>query len=111
MSRFGYRHRGFRLRYRDWDSPKCVANGGKSYSLPEEDPFLASAAYLLPKTTKLFQKLHPGNTYYLTNIEARGMKPEDVRQWSDDLWLFPYYTDRSMVPNEVNGTSASTPNP
>jgi len=101
LSRFGYRHRGFDLRYRDWDSSRCVPNGGKSYSLPEEDPFLEGSATMLPETTKLFQKLHPGNTYYLTNIQARGLKPEDVRQWSNDLWLFPYYTDRNMVPYDA----------
>ncbi len=98
LNRFGYQHRGFRMRYRDWDSPKCVANGGKSYSLPEADPFLMDTAKLLPTTTKLFQKLHPGKKYYLTNIQANDLRPQDVRQWPDDLWLFPYYTDRSMVP-------------
>ncbi|MEC8657736.1 MAG: hypothetical protein VXY33_00905 [Verrucomicrobiota bacterium] len=23
---------------------------------------------------------------------------DDVRQWKDDLWLFPYYTNQAMVP-------------
>jgi hypothetical protein len=101
LSPFGYEHRGFRRRYRDWDSAECVPNGGKSYSLPGEDPFLGSFDHLLPTVTKLFQKLHPGAKYYLTNIQARGLKPEDVRQWRDDLWLFPYYTNRGMVPYDA----------
>ncbi len=101
LSPFGYEHRGFRRQYRDWDSPQCVPNGGKSYSLPGEDPFLSSFDHLLPSVTKLFQKLHPGAKYYLTNIQAKGLKPADVRQWRDDLWLFPYYTHRDMVPYDA----------
>jgi hypothetical protein len=101
LSRFGYRHRGFELRYRDWDTDQCVANGGKAYSLPEEDPFLSNMAGRLPTVTKFFQKLYPGRKYYLTNIQAKQLAPGDVRQWSDDLWLFPYYTDRGMVPYDA----------
>jgi hypothetical protein len=29
------------------------------------------------------------------------LNPADVRQWSDDLWLFPYYSQRSMVPYDA----------
>lgn len=101
LSQFGYRHRGFQLKYRDWDSPQCEPNGGKAYSLPEEDPFLRNLDHLLPEVTRLFQKLHPGAKYYLTNITASGVKPEDVRAWSDDLWLFPYYIDRGMIPYDA----------
>lgn len=101
LSQFGYQHRGFHRRYRDWDSPQCEPNGGKAYSLPAEDPFLNNLEHLLPTVTKLFQKLHPGAKYYLTNITASRLKPEDVRAWPDDLWLFPYYTDRSMIPYDA----------
>jgi hypothetical protein len=101
LSQFGYRHRGFQLRYRDWDSPRCEPNGGKAYSLPDEDPFLQSLDHLLPTVTGLFQKLHPGAKYYLTNITASGLKPEDVRAWPDDLWLFPYYIDKTMIPYDA----------
>lgn len=101
LSKFGYQHRGFSLRYRDWDTPQCAANAGKSYSLPTADPFLASFVGQLPTVTALCQKLHPGEKYYLTNIQAYGLKPSDVRAWSDDLWLFPYYNNRSMVPHDV----------
>jgi hypothetical protein len=98
LSKYGYVHRGFQLRYRDWDSPACVPNGGKAWSAPETDPFLKDLAPRLPTLAKLFQKLHPGEKYYLTTLQARGLKPDDVRHWSDDLWLFPYYTDTSFVP-------------
>jgi hypothetical protein len=98
LSKYGYVHRGFQLRYRDWDTPACVPNGGKAWSAPETDPFLKDLAPRLPTLSKLFQKLHPGEKYYLTNIQARGLKPADVRDWSDDLWLFPYYVDTSFVP-------------
>lgn len=101
LNSFGYRHRGFSLRHRDWDTSECVANGGKAYSLPEEDPYLQSLANKLPKTKALMQKLHPGAKYYLTNIQAYGLKPTDVRAWADDLWLFPYYTNRKMMPYDA----------
>jgi hypothetical protein len=101
INRFGYVHRGFSLHYRDWDSSECKPNAGKTYSSPENDPFLRDSTHLIPTVTKLFQKLHPGQRYYLTNIQAYGLNPADVRQWSDDLWLFPYYTRRSMVPYDA----------
>jgi hypothetical protein len=33
---------------------------------------------LIPIVTKMFQQLHPGKRYYLTNVYARGMKPSEV---------------------------------
>jgi hypothetical protein len=101
LNSYGYEHRGFRLRHRDWDTPRCEANAGKSWSTPDRDPYLKGMAWRIPLTTKLFQKLHPGAKFYLTNIEARDLKPGDVRQWSDDLWLFPHYTDRQFAPYDV----------
>ncbi len=101
LSQFGYVHRGFALNYRDWDSPRCEPNAGKSYSAPQDDPFLRGSAPWLPTVTRLFQKLHPGERFYLTNIQAYDLKPEDVRQWSDDLWLFPYNTRPGWVPHDV----------
>jgi len=98
INKYGYVHRGFRLRYRDWDSRQCKPNAGKTYSAPRDDPFLKGLARKIPTVTKLFQKLHPGGRYYLTNIQAFGMKPAAVRDWSDDLWVFPYYTKRDFVP-------------
>jgi len=108
-SRYGYEHRGFSLYYRDWDTRACVANGGKAWSAPARDPFLKTYAGQLPTVTKLFQKRHPGATYYLTNIRARRLNPEEVRAWTDDLWLFPYYTDPRMVPFDARpGGPAAT---
>ena len=97
-NRYGYVHRGFRLRHRDWDTSRCVADGGKAWSAPETDPFLRDMAYAIPTVKKLFQTLHPGERYYLTNIQAFGLVPSDVREWADDLWLFPYYTNPKVVP-------------
>ena len=98
VSRFGYIHRGFERVWRDYDSPECPPNAGKSWSDPAADPYLRGFAGLFPTVTALVRKLHPGERYYLTNIQARGLAPRDVRDWPDDLWLFPYYTDRRMVP-------------
>lgn len=109
LSKYGYQHRGFALNYRDWDSPQCEPNGGKAYSLPEDDPFLKGYGRIFPTVTKLCQKLHPGEKYYLTNIQAHALKPDDVRAWPDDLWLFPYYTNRDFVPYDarVGGPAAA----
>ena len=101
LSKYGYRHRGFDLKYRDWDTNRCLTNGGKAWSLPEEDPFLVNLATNVPTVTKFFQNRHPGKKYYLTNIQSKGLKPDDVRQWKDDLWLFPYYTNQAMVPYDA----------
>jgi hypothetical protein len=49
----------------------------------------------------LFERLHPGQRYYLTNIQAAHVEPTEVRNWSTDLWLFPYYTDADQVPYDV----------
>ncbi len=98
LSRYGYVHRGFRLHYRDWDTRACKPNAGKTWSDAEGDPFLRSMAGRIPTVQKLFQKLHPGSRYYLTNLQARQMVPAEVRQWPDDLWLFPYYVNRKFVP-------------
>ncbi|NNE93255.1 MAG: DUF2330 domain-containing protein [Verrucomicrobiales bacterium] len=95
---YGYEHRGFSLKYRDWDTKQCKANAGKSWSLPERDPFLGNLAHRIPTVKKFFQKRHPGELFYLTNIQAKNLKPGDVRQWQDDLWIFPYYTDKKFVP-------------
>jgi hypothetical protein len=97
-SAYGYEHRGLRLKYRDWDTPECKPDAGKSWSAPDRDPFLAPLAHRVPSLAKLFQKLHPGARYYLTNLHARGLKPRDLREWKDDLWLFPYYIDPDFVP-------------
>jgi hypothetical protein len=91
LSPFGYVHRGFRLKHRDWDTPKCEANAGKAYSSPEDDPYLADLASHILGVKTFFQKRYPGERFYLTNIQARGLKPADVREWVDDFWLFPYY--------------------
>jgi len=109
INRFGYVHRGFRLTYRDWDTGECTPNAGKSWSAPKMDPLLRGRARLIPTVTRFFQKLHPGERYYLTNIQASRLDPASVRGWSDDLWLFPYYTDKKFVPYDARpGGAAAT---
>jgi hypothetical protein len=105
---FGYVHRGFRLNWRDFDSEACEPNAGKGWSDPPSDPYLRTYAGMVPAVTKLCQKLHPGERYYLTNLQAHGLNPRDVRAWPDDLWLFPYYTDPKTVPIDARpgGTAA-----
>lgn len=98
LSPFGFVHRGFQLRWRDYDSRECKANAGKNWSAPKEDVYLKAYAHLIPTVTEMFDNLHPGNRYYLTNIYARGVKPSDALQWKDDLWMFPYYTNRNFIP-------------
>ena len=108
LSKFGYEHRGFRRKYRDWDSPQCEPNAGKTYSLPERDGFLTAHAHRIPTVARLFQRLYPGQRYYLTNIQARGLRPAAVREWSDDLWLFPYYVDKGFVPYDARPGGAAS---
>lgn len=109
LNKFGYVHRGFRLRHRDWDTEYCQPNAGKSYSAPQHDPYLQKVWHTIPTVTKLFQKLHPGQRYYLTNLQAMRLNPQDVREWVDDLWLFPHYTDTSFAPYDVReGGPAAT---
>ena len=107
INKFGYEHRGFHLNHRDWDTPKCPPNEGKVWSLPEKDPFLSGLARKIPTLKKFFQKRYPGDRFYLTNIQARQMKPEDVRQWRDDLWLFPFYTKRGFIPFDAREGGAA----
>lgn len=101
LNGFGYAHRGFTLNWRDFDGPECTPNAGKRWSDPASDPYLGPYAGLVPAVTRLCQKLHPGERYYLTNLRATGLAPRDVRDWSDDLWLFPYYTDPTTVPSDA----------
>ena len=101
LNAYGFKHRGFDLRWRDYDSRLCKPNAGKTWSDPDDDPYLRGYAHDLPNVTTLFQKLHPGRRFYLTNLYARNLQPDHVRDWSDDLWLFPYYTNRSVVPYDA----------
>jgi len=98
---YGFEHRGFDLRWRDYDSDACEANAGKTWSAPKSDPYLKGYASKTPKLTKFFQKRHPGARFYLTNIRARNIEPKDVREWDNDLWMFPYYTNKKMIPYDA----------
>ncbi len=101
LNEYGYEHRGFHRKYRDWDGPECVPDAGKSWSNPRNDPFLRPNAARIPNVAKLFKKSYPGQRYYLTNIRASRLDPAEVRKWADDLWLFPYYLNKDFVPNDA----------
>lgn len=110
LSRFGYTHSGFNLRWRDYDSRQCTPNAGKLWANPQKDPYLKHYAKHIPTVQKLFKKHHPDNRYYLTNIYIRNLKPADVRnKWKGDLWVFPYYTNRNFIPYDARpgGPAAS----
>ena len=101
MSPYGFVHRGFKLRWRDYDSETCTPNQGKAWSAPQTDKYLLGYEHNFPSVTKLMQKLHPGKRFYLTNLYARGLQPDHVLDWSDDLWLFPFYTNPDFVPYDA----------
>lgn len=101
LNGFGYFHRGLGLVWRDYDGPQCQPNAGKRWSDPSGDPYLSEFSYLIPTVAKLVQRLHPGARYYLTNLAAADLRPAEVRSWSDDLWLFPYYSDPKFVPHDA----------
>ena len=109
LNEFGFVNRGFELVFRDYDSPSCEANAGKAYSAPRTDPYLKKHDRKLKTVSELFQRLYPGKRFYLTNLQATQLKPENVRTWADDLWVFPYYTDRRVVPFDVrdNGPAST----
>ena len=114
LNLFGFTHRGFHLTYRDWDTPQCIPNAGKLYSSPTKDVFLRSASEKLPVTTELFRTLYPGQRFYLTRLQSYQMNPRTVRYWPDDLWLFPFYTNKQFIPWDVRSggvASAAWPNP
>jgi len=98
LNGYGFEHRGFRLVHRDWDTDRCKPNAGKSWSLPERDVYLRDQAHRIPKLRTFFQARHPGERFYLTNLRATRLDPERVRDWKDDLWLYPYYVQRDFVP-------------
>lgn len=101
LNGYGYEHRGFDLRWRDYDSRECKPNAGKTWSAPKSDSYLTPFATKIPSLTRYFQMRHPGEKFYLTNLRADQLKPRDVREWRGDLWMFPFYTDKSMVPYDA----------
>ena len=101
LNGFGFEHRGFDLKWRDYDTKECQANAGKTWSAPKSDPYLKSYAGRIPELTRFFQSRHAGKRFYLTNITARGLKPKRVRTWDNDLWMFPYYTNKNMIPYDA----------
>ncbi len=42
-------------------------------------------------TRRFFLRNYPHERFFLTNIQARGLKPADIRDWSEDLYIYPQY--------------------
>ena len=101
LSRFGYMQKGLSRRWRDYDSRACKPNAGKLWSNPSKDPYLKNYARIFPTVTKYMKEHFPNNRYYLTNVYANKLNPKSVLDWEDDLWMFPYYTDKRFVPYDA----------
>jgi hypothetical protein len=50
------------------------------------------------------------DSFYLTNIQGKSLDPKQVRQWTDDLWMFPYYLDTRFVPYDARPGGAAAVN-
>ena len=68
---------------------------------PKTIPTSATSASRIPKLKKFFQARYPGERFYLTNLVARDLDPETIRDWTDDLWMYPYYTKKDFVPYDA----------
>ena len=101
LSRFGYMHRGLSRRWRDYDSRYCTPNAGKLWSNPRKDPYLKHYDGMIPAVAGYMKVHFPNNRFYLTNIYAHNLDPTKVLDWEDDLWMFPYYTNRKFVPYDA----------
>ncbi len=101
LNEYGYEQQGFTRRFRDWDSRACKANAGKAWWNPAGDPYLRSLADKLPTVSAFMKEHHHGKYFYLTNIQTRDLQPRDVLRARNDLWLFPYYTDRRVIPHDM----------
>ena len=108
LNKLGYVKRGFSLRYRDWDGRRDRPNAGKIWSQPKSDPFLKDAADRIPTVAKLFADLHPNERFYLTNIQAFRLDPSTVKDWPNDLWLFPYYRNPRFKPFDARRGGPAT---
>jgi len=98
---YGYLHRGLKMAHRDWDTARCQPSGGKSWSDPAGDSFLADAKHIVPSVTKLMQKRHPGRRFYLTTLKATRVLPADILEGRGDYWFFPFYTNPKMIPYDA----------
>lgn len=98
INAYGYERQGFQRNFRDWDSRACEPNAGKQWWQAKKDPYLRDYAKRLPTVTKFFKTHHSGARFYLTNIQAHGLRPKKVLAASNDLWLFPYYTNAKFTP-------------
>jgi hypothetical protein len=97
-SQYGYAHRGLRGLYREGNEDGDAPKEGRSWSALESDRFLKRDASHLPSLAELFRRVRPGGEHYLTSIGTRGMRPQALESWRDDLWVFPRYPEADFVP-------------
>jgi len=43
------------------------------------------------KTRRFFLKNYARDRFCLTNIQVQGLKPSEIREWSEDLYIYPQY--------------------
>jgi hypothetical protein len=75
-------HEGFAIAYGEDEYTQP-----RPWSKPETDPALARHRGGLRSLTSLFQALHPDERYHLTSLNARHLKPREVRSRRADVWL------------------------
>jgi hypothetical protein len=46
----------------------------------------------------------------MTNVGARYIRPEEIREWDGDLWLFPRYGSRRAIPLDSRHDGPAHPN-
>ena len=96
--RYGYAHRSLRRRYQDGSEDGDAPKEGGSGSAIESEQSLKWDTSQLPSLAELFRRVRPGGKHHLTSIGTRGMRPQALEGWADDLWVFPRYSEADFVP-------------
>jgi hypothetical protein len=100
-SEYGYAHRGLRREYRDGNEDGDAPREGGFWSALEEDRLWMRDDSHLPSLAELFRRVRPSGKHRLTSIRTRGVRPQALEGWPDDLWVFPRYPDADFVPFDV----------
>ena len=106
---FGFERRGFTSSFSDSWKRRPLHSGGPGatvsrapgrpdWSDARRDPYLRDVADKIPTVTELFGESFPGERFIMTSVGARYIRPEDVRAWEGDLWLFPRFGSRRAIP-------------
>jgi hypothetical protein len=78
----GYEHRGFRYKYRGVEHFRTQST-------------------FVPAFRAFLTEFYPAKRFYLTNLQATQLAPAAIREWKNDLWLFPLYSDPKFVPYDT----------